>query len=180
MAARRITREFGRALLAFSFLVTLSATASADWQGTTWGMSESEANSALLIPHQPASEKEKQESFGHAKITFDYSVGDFNFGQNVLLFNNNKLTGIMLTLTNGGSDCEKLISVMRRKYGAPSIEQVKSLTKENNIGIHDVTWEDVANHNQIRVILFQYITTPENPECHITYVPYIVPKPGQL
>ena len=93
---------------------SFSGNASADWQGTTWGMSPEEADKALRIPHYQFD----QGKAGGKDLKFDsYVTGDVSFKGGSLKFSDGKLSEITMYLSDGG--CSDFVDVLTNTYGNP-------------------------------------------------------------
>ena len=103
-------------------IVGFSDRASADWQGTVWGMSREEANKGLRIPH-----RDGEEFNPYTYTNFDsYTTDDLTFSSGALVFLRDRLARITMNLTNAGQ-CDSLLETLRRIYGKPASDGKKPI-----------------------------------------------------
>jgi hypothetical protein len=119
--------------------------ASADWQGTVWGMSEEEANKAFRVPHNY---DPHAGSLANAPIPFEYRTGNIFFPTAFLQFDyHGRLVEIQMTLSTP-EECGELINTYRSIYGEP----VSDRKKPTSAFRREVTWHDSSHNNKIRVV----------------------------
>lgn len=150
-------------------VLRFSDSASADWQGTVWGMSLEQAEKSFRIPHGRGGED------GEA-LVFDYATGNIAFENGVLHFNyRDWLDQISMSLVNA-QECARLFDTYRRVYGRPVSDEMKhDFDYPNGLDaavIRTATWHDPIRNNRI-------ILTTKN-GCWIYYSPLFPSRPSRL
>jgi hypothetical protein len=124
-------------------LSALSATAlpaSADWQGTVWGMSRKEVDKTLQrIPHTKDG-------------SFNYTTGNIEFDLGLALFDETGgLVDIGMRLKNM-EQCEELFGVYRSIYGSPVSDEKRPFDDFGNVTEqHHTEWHDASHNNKITI-----------------------------
>ena len=158
-------------------LCVASGTARAGWQGATWNSSPEQANKEFRLPHRAPDTWWQFE-----RIAFDYALGDLEF-DGALLFKHNRLTWVDLYLKDP-SKCEKLIEILRRIYGRPAKDEPDDYMWGEPATIHhsshELIWYDQENSNEVYLNQQLYHDHRIEDDCHLHYMPFIIPKPGQL
>jgi hypothetical protein len=157
-------------------IVGFSDRASADWQGTVWGMTREEANKGFRIPH-----RDGEEFNPYTYTNFDsYTTDDLTFGSGALVFLRDRLARITMNLTNAGQ-CDSLLETLRRIYGKPASDGKKPIL--GYFVEHIVTWDDAGNDNKI-TLKHYYISESV---CRVVFEPLepsppikLTPAPGGL
>jgi hypothetical protein len=145
-----------------------SGNASADWQGTTWGMSPEEADKALRIPHY---------QFDQGKpvgkdLKFDsYVTGNVSFKGGGLKFKDGKLSEIAMYLSDGR--CDDFLGVLTNIYGKPG-RDIKDPEDSEETFMRDIIWSDVKNNNQVSLNYFQ-VVKDHFEWCQLSYKPVSTP-----
>jgi hypothetical protein len=128
-----------------------SGSASADWQGTTWGMSPEEADKALRIPHYQFDQGKAEGK----NLKFDsYVTGNVSFKEGSLRFKDGKLSEITMYLSDGR--CGDLLDVLTRIYGKPG-RDIRDTETSDETFIRDIIWSDPKNNNQVDLNYFQVV-----------------------
>lgn len=147
----------------------ISSQARADWKGTVWGETRSEADRSFQIPHSPASPAEHADYWGEADFAFDYSTVGFQF-HGVLIFHQDtgRLYQVFLKLQEP-TRCPQLYDVLRAEYSVPS--------KEDKSKGFSADWLDTAHHNRVELWYNTY-GGHAPPDCDLRYSEFTVPTPG--
>lgn len=150
-----------------TWILGFSESASADWQGTVWGMTFDEADKRFRIPHGRGGQ------YGEV-LVFSYVTGNLAFENGVLHFNyRDWLDQISMSLANP-EECDKLFDTYRRVYGNPESDSKYDPDYPNDPDayIRTATWDD-PNHNN-RIML----TTKDG--CWVYYSSLPSPRPARL
>ena len=150
-------------------MLGFSRSASADWQGTVWGMSLEAADKSFSVPHRRAAPWQGDSG----KLDFDdYTTGNIDFVRGYLEFKDDKLIDLGMYLRYA-MECDSLFDTFKSLYGKPESDR-----KKPNVSSYDpqgyirrAIWVDQSHNNKI---LLQYSTSRS---CQIMYMPLKSP-PG--
>jgi len=142
--------------------------ASAEWQGTVWGMSLEDAEKSFRIPHGRGGEDGEV-------LVFNYATGNLAFENGVLHFNyRDWLDQISMALVNP-EECNKLFDTYRRLYGTPVSDKTDH-DSDYPTGpdgyVRTAIWHDPIRNNRI-------LLTAKN-GCWVYYSPLYRPRPARL
>jgi hypothetical protein len=157
-------------------VVGFSGRASADWQGTVWGMSREEANQSFRIPH-----RDGEEFNPYTYTDFDsYTTDSLIFSSGALVFLRDRLARITMNLKNAGQ-CDSLLETLQHIYGKAVSDGKKPIL--GYFVEHTVIWDDAGNDNKI-TLKHYYISESV---CRVVFEPLepppsikLTPAPGGL
>jgi hypothetical protein len=141
--------------------------ASADWQGTVWGMTFDEADKSFRVPHGRGGQ------YGEV-LVFNYATGNIAFENGVLHFNyRDWLDQISMSLVNS-EECDKLFDTYRSVYGNPVSDKKYDPDYPNvpDAYVRTAIWHDPSHNNRIM------LTTKDG--CWVYYSPLPNPRPAKL
>jgi hypothetical protein len=135
--------------------------ASADWQGTVWGMSVEAADKSFRIEHSKTPlDINACGRPGLSCLYFNYTATLEFTGW--LEFRHDKLDAIHMKLEHS-SQCDELMDALRRIHGKPA--------KESTRPFHEIMWYNEKRHNEVRV---WYDTNAAlGYDCNLLYTPLI-------
>jgi hypothetical protein len=155
-----------KTIILLGALLATTLPASADWQGTVWGMSEKEVHNKL-------------QGLSHAKDgSFNYTTGNIEFDHGGYSFDPDTGGLVMISMRLKNMErCEELIGVYRSIDGNPVSDEKKPFDVLNypNAIERFIAWHDASHNNKIT------INTARSPiggpviTCGVTYEP--IPKP---
>ena len=172
-----------RAIFGLLVVATLSfsESASADWQGTVWGMSMEEADKNFRVPHKKGVPWPRYSG----ALDFDYTTGNIVFERGQLHFDQYGLTLITMSLRNR-EQCDSLFDTYHKIYGNPD-PVFGDIKVPYNAPSYDLpeyymrsaTWHDESHNNLIRLI---YNHGPIELErgCFVYYSALHQPPPPKL
>lgn len=143
----------------------LSGGASADWQGTKWGMSTNDADRSFRIPHKPNPNWVADDTFStlDGKFTFDYVTGNVAFKQGELVFDRDgRLYAIQMVLENAWQ-CDSLRETLRSIYGTVASDETKQSMSDSGTW-QSTVWYDKANNNKVTLGHYKW-------GCRVYYEP---------
>jgi hypothetical protein len=142
-------------------ILGFSASASAGWQGTEWGMSPEEAYKVFRVP------KDHEFTYMTGNIVFDH--GNFDF---------DPITGGLDKISMGLRNiekCEGLFGGYRGTYGNPASDEKKSFDTQS--AVHEAIWNDPSHNNKITVSALRNTDDGLIHGCGVIYEPFNLPKP---
>lgn len=154
--------------LATALCFAVPSSASADWQGTKWGMTAEQVIAATKKAVEINSDRGLDSRAEIAAYKMPYVAAGITFTA-YLRFDAKTfgLTSVSL-IPNNNADCFKLFDTLQQKYGEP-VSKVRSSV------VHSLKWEDLANENTIGAVALPSRSAAQT--CSADYRPF-GPKVG--